>query len=177
MGASSGSRWSGSGEPLVIPEGADRQHTTYVRQWLTPQGVQLLRSRIHDIDHSSYTLVADLLSRLPASAWKDRAIRPYIPSHYCVAWDRAAPDPAKLPFPARNLLAQLLPSWSRTASGTLTTNQAQALLAAFARARLKFYRDHSSVGGIDWIVPSKKSVPRYTLVWFQPGRPNGSCGP
>jgi hypothetical protein len=80
-----------------------------------------------------------LVNRLPASAWKDRTIRAYIPSHYCVAWDREAPDPAKLPPPANKLLAQRLPSWSNTASGTLTTDQARALVSSSSAAtRRKF---------------------------------------
>jgi hypothetical protein len=221
-----------TGDAHALPQGANPLHAADVQQWLTPQGVQLLRSRILEIgrpvglfgpkDHG-YTrrayvkrnlvdwyqvrigrrlkdvqvvptggsndpaatpaevsamdrinsLVAHSTTRLPASAWRDSTIRPYIPSHYCVVWDRAAPNPAKLPFPASELLAQLLPSWSGTASGTLTTDQARALFVAFARAGLKLLNNHP--GEIDWRVPTAVEDPPYTILDFGPGLPNDGC--
>ena len=81
------------------------------------------------------TLLADSTSLLPASAWADRTIRPYVPSHYQLSWDRADPDPSKLPSPAREALAKVL--LGLNSQGTITTEQAQTLLAAFRQSRVK----------------------------------------
>ena len=85
------------------------------------------------------TLFANAATRLPAKAWADRTIRPYVPSHYDLAFDRAAPDPAKLPSPAREELAKYKPLL-RHASQGLTTAQARALIAAFRKSGVKLVR-------------------------------------
>ena len=113
-----------------------------------------------------------LVTRLPASAWKDRTLRPYIASHYCFGWDRAAPDPAKLPPPASDLLAAQLVR-TRLAVGVLSTDQARGLFAALVQAGLKPTRN--SPGEIDWKLPTAASDPRYTSVLFHPGLPSGGC--
>jgi hypothetical protein len=82
------------------------------------------------------TLFANATTRLPARAWADRTVRPYVPSHYDLAFDRAAPDPAKLPSPAREELAQYQPLLHH-ASQTITTAQARALITAFLKSGLK----------------------------------------
>jgi len=113
-----------------------------------------------------------LVTRLPASAWKDGTFRPYIPSHYCVFWDpeRVAPDPETLPSPARELLAQDLES----SLSTLTTDQARALLVALVQAG--FEPVHNSAGEVDWNLPTAVIDPRYTSVSFTPGIPSpGWC--
>jgi len=85
------------------------------------------------------TLFANATSRLPAKAWADRTIRPYVPSHYDLAYDHPAPDPAKLPSPAREELAKYQPL-VRHASQSLTTDQARALIAAFRKSGVKLVR-------------------------------------
>jgi hypothetical protein len=157
-------RWSRSGDPLVIPKGADPLHTGYVQQRLTPQGVQLLR--------------ANSASRLPASAWADRTIRPYVPSHYAVAFDRFVPDPSKMPSPAGELLRQYQPLLDH-ACQVVTTNQARALLTAFAKAGLKLVGNHARILRV--YVPAVGS--HHTILNFFPGLPDqrralrtGSCG-
>ena len=82
------------------------------------------------------TLFATATRRLPARAWADRTIRPYVPSHYDLAFDRAAPDPAKLPSPAREELAKYQPLLHHASQG-ITTEQARALMAAFRKSGLK----------------------------------------
>jgi hypothetical protein len=216
------------GSGTLIPADANPLQMANSQRWLTPQGVQLLRSRILAIGRpvglfkgnlelgrkaydkkdiwdryqvrigrrSIYTAVmgpssfnharpkewatADqmraldqintLITRLPASAWKDR-ISPYIPSHYCFAWDRAAPDPAKLPSPAREVLAAMLQS-SRRAAGVLTIDQTRALFAALVQAGLKPTRNTPSE--IDWPLPTADNLRAY-YVSFLPGLPGGGC--
>jgi hypothetical protein len=231
-----------TGHSQLLPTGANPFHVDDVQQWLTPQGVQLLRSRIlaigrpvglfrHNlvgnnalgdnkikgqdwyqifvggrsintsIDPPSIfnsppkmvtpaqvravnkvdQLVANAATQLPASAWKDSTLRPYIPTHYCAAYDRGPPDPAKLPSPARELLAQQQ-RILRHASGTLTTDQARALFAAFAAAHLKLVSNQP--GEIDWNIrtAAKRGAPEnglappsYTVLRFSPGLPDGGC--
>jgi hypothetical protein len=193
-------RWNSSGDPLVIPEGADPLHTTFVQQRLTPQGVQLLTSKVleigqavgffsHDVGlvnsaggrgpawyrvcnngHLNHTdvddwagsteisptqlralaqidsLLVNSTSQLPASAWADATIRPYVPSRYQLGWDRSAPDPSKMPSPAREVLQPLLQPIldKKRADGAITTDQARALLAAFAQSGFNIVNNHAA---------------------------------
>jgi hypothetical protein len=84
------------------------------------------------------TLFATATSWLPARAWADRTIRPYVPSHYGLAYDHPAPDPAKLPSPAREELAQYEPL---PPDRGLTTAQTRALIAAFVKSGVKTVPD------------------------------------
>jgi len=223
-------RWSslGAGDPLVIPTGADPSQTTYVQQRLTPQGVQLLVSRIlatgravglfdksmalgneafeedgiaawyqvcnnGHLNHAqvlppSYlgnprrletpaqrralaqitNLVDDPSSLLPASAWADRTIRPYVPSQYLLVFDRHAPDPSKLPSPAKEVLAQFQPLL-HNADQTVTTDQARALIAALAGVGVKVVNNHASDLGFD--VPAVGDGNR-TILEFRPAVPS-----
>jgi hypothetical protein len=91
-------------------------------------------------------------SRLPARAWADRTIRPYVPSHYDLGFDRAAPDPAKLPSPAREELAKyqpLLHDWSQS----LTTAQTRALITAFVKSGVKTVPDPGWGWGLYFRLP------------------------
>jgi hypothetical protein len=85
------------------------------------------------------TLFANATTRLPAKAWTDRTTRAYVPSHYDLAFDQAAPDPAKLPSPAREELAKYQPLLHHASQG-LTTDQARALFAAFRKSGVKLVR-------------------------------------
>jgi hypothetical protein len=78
-------------------------------------------------------LFTDPTKHLPAAAWADRTIRPWIPSHYIISHDRYAPDPSRLPSPANAALAQYT-QFLRTSVQVITTNQARALLQAFQKA-------------------------------------------
>lgn len=71
--------------------------------------------------------------RLPAWAWADRTIRPWIPAYYIISHDRNAPDPSRLPPPANAALAQYT-DFLRTSVQAITTSQARALLQAFQKA-------------------------------------------
>jgi len=98
------------------------------------------------------TLFATATSRLPARAWADRTIRPYVPSHYDLGFDRAAPDPAKLPSPAREELAKyqpLLHDWSQS----LTTAQTRALITAFVKSGVKTVSDPGWGWGLYFRLP------------------------
>jgi len=83
-------------------------------------------------------LMAHSTSLLPASAWADPTIRPYVPTRYGLGWtDFAVPDPSKLPSPAKEALAKVLRHGPKNGRPTLTPDQARALLAAFRQSRIK----------------------------------------
>jgi hypothetical protein len=96
-------------------------------------------------------LFANATSRLPDRAWADRSIRHYVPSGYDLGFDRAAPDPAKLPSPAREELAKFKPLLHHASQG-VTTAQARALIAAFVESGLKPQRD-PGWGGLGFRLP------------------------
>jgi hypothetical protein len=102
-------------------------------------GNALAPARVHALARIE-TLFANATSRLPARAWADRTIRPYVPSGYDLSFDRMAPDPAKLPSPARHELAQYQPLLHHYSQG-VTTDQARALIAAFVKAGVKPVRN------------------------------------
>jgi len=107
-------------------------------------------------------------SLLPASAWADRTIRPYVPSHYLLVFDRHAPDPAKLPSPAKEVLAQFQPLL-HNADQTVTTDQARALIAALDGVGVKVVSNHASNLGFD--VPAVGDGNR-TILEFRPAVPS-----
>ena len=83
-------------------------------------------------------LFASAANWLPARAWADRTIRPYVPNHYDLSHDRMDPDPAKLPTPAREELAPYQPSHFEQG---IPTDKARALLAAFIKVGVQPVRD------------------------------------
>ncbi|HEU5216629.1 MAG TPA: hypothetical protein VFU30_13925 [Gaiellaceae bacterium] len=85
------------------------------------------------------TLFATATSRLPARAWADRMIRPYVPSHYDLGFDHPGPDPAMLPSPAREELAKYKPLLHDASQG-ITTAQARTLITAFVKSGVKTVR-------------------------------------
>lgn len=89
-------------------------------------------------------LFTDPTRLLPAAAWADRTIRPWIPSHYILSHDRYAPDPARLPSPANAALAQYTKLLS-TSVQVITTNQARALLQAFKEAGVAPAGDNATI--------------------------------
>jgi hypothetical protein len=96
--------------------------------------------------------IADLVdvskSTLPASVWADPTIRPYVPSHYELGWDQSAPDPSKLPSPAREALQNALQHKDQG----LTIEQTRALLTAFAQSGVKLaHGNHAN--GLGFNVP------------------------
>jgi hypothetical protein len=113
-------------------------------------------------------LVGDPSSLLPASAWADRTIRPYVPSHYLLVFDRHAPDPSKLPSPAKEVLAQFQPLL-HNADQTVPTDQARALIAALAGVGVKAVNNHASDLGFD--VPAVGDG-NHTILEFRPAVPS-----
>jgi hypothetical protein len=118
-------------------------------------------------------LFANATSRLPARAWADRTVRPYVPRHYDLSHDRYDPDPAKLPSPAREQLAQYKAShWEQG----ITTDQARALIAAFIKSGVKPL-PRTSRGELDFSLPIAHvgawGTDSTVLRVFQDGPPNG----
>ena len=113
-------------------------------------------------------LVGDPSTLLPASAWADRSIRPYVPSHYELVFDRHAPDPSKLPSPAKEVLAQFQPLL-HNADQTVPTDQARALMAALAGVGVKAVNNHASDLGFD--VPAVGDG-NHTILEFRPAVPS-----
>ncbi|HJS25912.1 MAG TPA: hypothetical protein VJ913_02155, partial [Actinomycetota bacterium] len=102
--------------------------SVWIEQRLTPEGVELLRS-----GSVEFGWPADPGRYLPASAWDDPELRPYVPSRYAVCTGSVA----SLPDPAADLL---LLSTERIPGGTsrnieraecfeVTTEDARALAA------------------------------------------------
>lgn len=118
-------------------------------------------------------LVSDSGNQRPPSAWADRAIRPYVPSHYLMAWERSAPDPLKLPNPARTVLQPLLIGPMDTdAAGTITTDQTRTLLSAFAQSGVKVLSNHAEE--LDFELPADR-IPT-TLLDLRPELPSSATG-
>jgi hypothetical protein len=95
-------------------------------------------------------LLADPTKYLPAAAWADRTIRPYIPSHFTISdlnQDGRTPDPSRLPPPADTELAQHT-GFLRNGYQVITTNQARALIQAFQKAGIPPARNNAA--GIDY---------------------------
>lgn len=70
---------------------------------------------------------------LPAWAWADRTIQPWIAPRYIISHDRYAPNPSKLPPPANAALAQYT-KFLNNYGQDISTKQARALLQAFTEA-------------------------------------------
>jgi hypothetical protein len=87
-------------------------------------------------------LLAPSKSSLPASAWADPTIRPYIPTHYTIVHDRYPPDLSRLPPPAEAALAKYT-RFLRKSCQTITTSEAQALLRAFQQAGIAPAENHA----------------------------------
>lgn len=139
---------------------------THPRHPLTPARARAL-ARVD-------ALFANATSRLPARAWADRTIRRYVPSHYDLSHDRMDPDPAKLPSPARQQLAQYKASHFEQG---ITTDQARALIAAFIKSGVKPL-PRTSRGELDFSLPIANGAGDlagdYTILRvFQDGPPIG----
>ena len=65
-------KWTSSGEATVVPNGASRLDTGYVQQRLTPEGVQLLRSKILATGLFEHNLMLDVGSY---HAWAYHQVR------------------------------------------------------------------------------------------------------
>ena len=98
-----------------------------MQQRLTPRGARLLRSQIKATGRFRP-------DRLPATAWADRTIRPYIPTHYKISHDHGVgPKPSRMPAPAGAALAHFA-AFLRTSDQVITLSQAIALTHAFLKA-------------------------------------------
>jgi hypothetical protein len=65
-------------------------YSPWIEQRLTPEGVELLRSGAVPLG-GQYVNPGE---RLPASAWEDATLRPYVPSTYAVCWQPAEASPS-----------------------------------------------------------------------------------
>ena len=107
--------WTPSGDASVVPDGARRRDTGYVQSRLTPQGVQLLLTKIGpgatDLpsDHPVAGLVAYPRRWLPASAWATAQIRAFVPARYLAVIDAGRPNISLMPSPAGEVLSQYKP--------------------------------------------------------------------
>jgi hypothetical protein len=94
-------------------------------------------------------LVADPARSLPKSAWADRQIRAFVPSHYTIALDRGYPDISKLPRPAGEVLSQYK-VLRHHGCQVLTTGQARALLQTFVEAGISPSDNYAQNIGFDF---------------------------
>jgi hypothetical protein len=101
-------------------------------------------------------LLADPAAWLPTTAWADREVRAFVPSHYFVAIDRSAPDMSKLPSPLRGLLFQYK-KLLRHGCQVVTTGEARAILRAFVEAGIPPSDNHAQ--SIDFGLKGFRSIP------------------
>jgi hypothetical protein len=87
-------------------------------------------------------LVADPARSLPADAWADGQIRPFVPSHYVLAFDRGYPDLSKLPRSVGTVLSEFR-QLRRHACQIVTTGQARDLLQALTDAGIAPSDNHA----------------------------------
>jgi len=106
------------------------------------------------------TLVGHLASRLPAGAWADATVRPYVPSQYQIVHDHPPPDPAELRSPAKEALRRF-PPLMHGGCMLITTDQARALITAFVAAGVKYAGD-----GPSFDVPAGPAYPGGTILAF-----------
>ena len=85
--------WAAEVDPDEVEGGPDV--SVWIEQRLTPEGVELLRSGAVELGWA-----ANPGRFLPASAWEDPELRPYVPSRYAVCTGSLF----SLPDPAANLL-------------------------------------------------------------------------
>jgi hypothetical protein len=121
-------------------------------------------------------LLADPASWLPTTVWADRRIRVFVPSHYQLAVDRSYPDLSKLPPPAGRVLARYR-RLRRHACQVITTDQARALLQAFAKAGISPSDNHAWNIGFDF---RGLGLPHPSYLHLHPALPddvsrNGRC--
>jgi hypothetical protein len=87
-------------------------------------------------------LLADPASWLPKTAWANREIRAFVPSHYLVALDRGPPDMSKLPAPLPELLRRYK-KLLRHGCQVVATSQARAILQAFVETGISPSDNHA----------------------------------
>jgi hypothetical protein len=102
---------------------------------------------------------------LPTTAWADREVRGFVPARYFYAYDRSAPDLAKLPsplLPYKKLLGQ--------DCQTVTTGELRAILQAFLEAGITPVSNHA--GGIGFALEGLHGHP--SAPHFSPVLPSDS---
>jgi hypothetical protein len=144
-------------------------------------------------------LLADPAAWLPASAWEDRAIRAYVPSHYAICFGNGIDSPASslLPPAAQDLLRgkdtayqPLLvkplnwngSSWPQLAvCSELTTTEARALASILSSAGFHSERTWMNTDAF-WSGKHDENHPEPPDAWieFNPilphGQPRGMLG-
>jgi hypothetical protein len=115
--------------------------------------------------------LADPATWLPKTAWADREIRTFVPSHYWVALDRGPPDMSKLPSPLPELLRQYK-KLLRHGCQVVTTGQARAILQAFVETGISPSDNHAEFIAFDF-KGLGFSHPSY--LHFHPALPNDRC--
>jgi hypothetical protein len=88
-------------------------------------------------------LLADTAAwSLPTSAWADREVRTFAPSHYVFAYDRGPPDLTKLPSPLLPY-KKLLSHGGANTCKIVTTGYLRAILRAFREAGIAPASNHA----------------------------------
>lgn len=189
---------------LIWFEYYEEQSTGYLEQWLTPEGVELVQAlatrwRPHGIE-VMWLDPRYLPNRLPASAWADMTIRPYVASGYaaCLMVSNAAGTfEDSIPFATVSEKLAMLPAATAellrdraTVSGYegpfhclgMTTQDARLLDAALGDAGLA-QDEWRNTYLLEYHIDLDGDGPE-TLqlnVWFEPILPDGtisctSCG-
>jgi hypothetical protein len=118
----------------------------------------------YGFDDAVFARMRDPASWLPASAWADARIRPYVPSRYVVYGDPIV-HPAALPPPADTIL-------DAVECQVISTNEARELLDRFHAAGLLSTEEPLSPSGIDVRYERNRGV---GYVHFGPALPDTSC--
>ncbi len=96
---------------------------------------------------------------VPSSMIVQPTPTPYVPTHLWVSWDRATPDPSRLPSPAREVLTSILEPVIAGRCEVISIAQAQDIVRAMEQVGLTKAEDVTD--GISFDMPGKPESPSF----------------
>ena len=180
--------WSRQVEDIGAEGGPANLVPRWIEQRLTPEGVELLRSGAVPLGGQ----FENPAQGLPASAWEDRTLRPFVPwryaaclsgdpPHYLVEQNLRLEDLARdfLPAEAQEVLRRSpwrdASAWGQPCR-EVTLEDARVLVEILSGAGFELIRDAGSGPGGFWVVtdPNGNQPPRDVGIEFWAVLPHGS---
>jgi hypothetical protein len=171
------------------------ESTGWLEQKLTPDGIELIRAIPDEPRDQGFRLLdpAELPGRLPADAWVDQTVRPYVPSGFAACLMVSNQDDARSPMTLPEKLAALPPDVSgilrdrellpTTGTGVLpyedchgmTTADARLLDAALRHAEFEQDAERNrSLLEYHLVVDRPEPGLWWLKIWFEPILPDGT---